>query len=69
MLVALFCYWVVALPVGVTLGFGLFGLPELGVYGFWTALVVGLSLAAVVLIRRFNSVSRKPELIKTLALG
>ncbi len=68
MLVALFCYWVVALPVGVTLGFGLFGLPEMGVYGFWTALVVGLSLAAVVLIRRFNSLSRMPDLIKTLAL-
>jgi len=68
MLVALFCYWVVALPVGVSLGFGLFGLPEMGVYGFWTALVVGLSLAAVVLMRRFNRLSRTPALIKTLAL-
>jgi len=68
MLVALFCYWVVALPIGVILGFGLLGLPELGVYGFWTALVVGLSLAAIVLIGRFNSLSKKPALIKTLAL-
>ena len=68
MLVALFCYWCVALPVGIAFGFGRFGMPNMGVYGFWTALVVGLSLAAVVLIRRFNRVSRTPELIKTLAL-
>ena len=68
MMVALFCYWGVALPVGVTLGFGLFGLPELGVSGFWTALVVGLSLAAVVLSVRFNRLSQQPTTIKAMAL-
>ena len=68
MLVALFCYWVVALPVGVGLGFGLFGLPEIGVFGFWAALVVGLSLAAIVLVLRFRRLSTQPELIRTMAL-
>lgn len=67
MLVALFCYWGVALPVGVSFGFGLFGAPDMGVYGFWMALVVGLSLAAVVLVRRFNMLSRNPGLIVSMA--
>ncbi len=68
MLVALLCYWGVALPVGVSLGFGLFGLPEMGVFGFWTALVVGLGLAALVLLRRFNMLSRNPDMIQAMAL-
>lgn len=67
MVAALAAYWGVALPVGAVFGFGLLGLPELGVYGFWTALAVGLGLAAIVLSLRFNRVSRNPELIETFA--
>jgi len=67
MLVALGAYWGVALPVGVVLGFGWLGFREYGVFGFWTALVVGLASAAIVLIGRFNRLSRRPELIELMA--
>jgi len=67
MVAALTAYWGVALPVGAVLGFGLLGLPELGVYGFWTALAVGLGLAAIVLSLRFNRLSQNPALIENFA--
>jgi len=67
MVAALTAYWGVALPVGAVLGFGLLGFPELGVYGFWTALAVGLGLAAIVLSMRFNRLSRNPGLIDSFA--
>ena len=67
MVAALTAYWGVALPVGAVLGFGLLGFPEYGVYGFWSALVVGLGLAAIVLAARFNKLSRNPELIEQFA--
>lgn len=67
MVAALTAYWGVALPVGAVLGFGLLGFPEYGVYGFWTALAVGLGLAAIVLSTRFNQLSRSPELIESFA--
>lgn len=65
MVAALTAYWGVALPVGAVLGFGLLGFPEYGVYGFWSALVVGLGLAAIVLALRFNKLSRNPALIES----
>jgi len=67
MVIALSTYWGIALPIGVVLGFGYFGLPEYGVFGFWTALVIGLGLAAIVLLWRFNSLSRQPDVIDMLS--
>ncbi len=43
MMLAVFSYWVVALPAGYTLGFVF----EFGGYGVWSGLVVGLALAAI----------------------
>jgi len=51
MMIALFGYWAVALPVGASLGFGWVG-PGLGIYGFWIGLAVGLATVAVLLARR-----------------
>ncbi len=51
MLIALFGYWGVALPLGATLGFGWLG-PALGIYGFWIGLATGLATVAVLLSRR-----------------
>ncbi|MEZ5559481.1 MAG: MATE family efflux transporter [Pseudomonadales bacterium] len=68
MLVALFAYWVVGLPVGVVLGFDLVGVPVLaGVRGFWVGLSVGLAVAALILVGRFAWLSRRDELIHRLA--
>ena len=51
MLIALVGYWVVALPLGATLGFGWIGV-ALDVYGFWIGLAAGLTLVAVALSLR-----------------
>ena len=64
---AAFAYWLAGFPVGVALGFGLFGLPELGLYGFWAGLTIGLAVAAVALVIRFRWLSAQPGRIRELA--
>lgn len=62
MLLALFAYWCIGMPVGVALGLGWGGLvPAMGPRGMWLGLTAGLSVAAVLLARRFlRSSSRAP---------
>jgi len=48
--VALLAYWVIALPLGYGLGFGL----HMGAPGVWLGLLTGLSIVAVVLLLRFR---------------
>jgi MATE family multidrug resistance protein len=59
--VALLAYWVVALPLGYGLGFGL----KLGAPGIWLGLLTGLTVVAGVLLLRFRRQSepgrRPPE--------
>lgn len=57
-IVTFISYWVVALPLGYILAFN-FGL---GVYGVWIALSVGLTIAAVLNIWRFNRLTNRMEL-------
>ena len=52
-MISLLAYWIVALPLGYLLGFK-FGM---GVYGVWTGLLVGLTIAAVLLFWRFRKLS------------
>lgn len=52
-LISLLAYWIVALPLGYLLGFIL----GMGVYGVWTGLLVGLTLAAILLFWRFRKLS------------
>lgn len=58
MLVALFGYWVLALPLGATLGFGWIGEPR-GVDGFWIGLATGLATVAVALTWRLTRLARR----------
>ena len=51
--VTLIAYWVIGLPVSYWLGFPM----GYGVYGIWFGLVVGLTVAAVALLWRFNRIS------------
>lgn len=57
-LVTFIAYWLTAIPLGYYLGFTL----ELGVSGVWYALCIGLTIAAVFHIWRFNRLSKKIEL-------
>jgi len=47
MWIALFGYWIVAVPIAIWLGFGLFAVEPLGIYGFWSGMTAGLVFVAV----------------------
>ena len=49
MVIAVISYWLVGIPVAYGVAFGL----GVGPAGLWIGLVVGLSLAAVLMMRRF----------------
>ena len=52
-------YWVVSLPLGTALCFGLVpGIGSLGALGFWLALIGGLSVAGVFYLLRFRRLGR-----------
>ena len=50
MLIAFIAYWLIGLPVAYLLGFVF----NFGVVGVWISFIVGLSLAAIFFIRRFQ---------------
>lgn len=54
-LISLVAYWVIGLPVGYILCFKL----GFGVHGVWTGLLVGLSVAAILLFWRFKMLSSR----------
>ena len=54
MWITLFCYWLVALPLGIYL----VRYTPIGVQGFWMALVTGLLLAAILLTIRLRYIQR-----------
>ena len=68
--IAVVAYWLVGLPVGAALCFGVAGIPSLdgmlsnafgapiGVYGLWWGLVVGLAAAAIALVSWLVRISR-----------
>ena len=72
--IAVVAYWLVGLPVGAALCFGVGGIPSLdealsaafgapiGVHGLWWGLVVGLAVAAIALLGWLTRVSRTPAL-------
>lgn len=55
MVITLFSYWLFGLPVGVWLAFG----HGQGAPGLWIGLIAGLSMAAVLLTRRFWRLARR----------
>ena len=65
--VAVCAYWLVGFPVAWTFGFGYFEVLDLGVYGYWVGLIVGLTVAAGVLVWRFARVSRNEAQVHALA--
>ncbi len=63
MLMTLFAYWIVALPLGYALGMTTFFGERFGPQGFWTGLVLGLTIACVLLNwqlgRRLRKLSKR----------
>lgn len=57
MVIAFFAFWIIGIPVAYLLGFT-FGF---GAVGIWISLVVGLSIAAVLFILRFQKFLRNTE--------
>lgn len=53
--VTFFSYWIIGIPFGYYLGFGM----ELGVVGVWIGLSVGLATSASLLTFRFNAKSKR----------
>lgn len=66
MLIAMFSYWGVGLPLECILGFGWIGEP-MGVYGFWLGLAAGVGTAAILLSIRLWRVSADHATIRALA--
>ncbi|MEM1433609.1 MAG: MATE family efflux transporter [Pseudomonadota bacterium] len=67
MLIALFAYWLIGFPMAGALGLGWFGIPALGLSGFWIGLIGGLAIASVLLLFRFRALSNNPLSIAGLA--
>ncbi len=59
MWVTLFSYWVIGLGLGYWLAFDDTGFEPMGVFGFWTGIVVGLLIAAVLLFWRLKWLFRR----------
>ncbi len=52
MVITLFAYWIIALPLGYTLGLTFLTGERYGPHGFWTGLVAGLTVASLLLNAR-----------------
>jgi multidrug resistance protein, MATE family len=53
-IITLFAYWIVSLPISYFLAFHM----HLGIAGVWYGLLLGLTIAAVLLYWRFNHISK-----------
>ena len=69
MVFGLLGYWLVALPLGHALATGWFGMPGLGVYGYWAGMTVGMLLVVLCLGIRLRRTTTDRVLIRRLALG
>lgn len=58
MLIYVAAFWLLGMPLGYALTFGLGGLPALGARGYWLALVLALFVAAGLLYRLYQRASR-----------
>ena len=56
-IVTFVAFWLTAIPLGYILGFSL----DMGIQGIWYALCIGLTIAAIFHIWRFNRLSKKIE--------
>lgn len=58
MVLVLLAYWIIGMPIGATLAFGIGTFEGMGVVGFWWGLIAGLALAALMLLARVAWVAK-----------
>lgn len=61
--ITLLSYWVVGLPVGYILGLTDLIIAPIGAAGFWIGIILGLAVAAILLIARMLFIQKQPEAI------
>ncbi|MDD7424881.1 MAG: MATE family efflux transporter [[Actinobacillus] rossii] len=59
--ITIFCYWVIAMPVGYNLALTDRIVPHLGAMGFWIGFVVALTCAAICLSYRMFKIQQRPD--------
>ncbi len=59
LIIVIIAYWVIGMPLGYSLALTDFWGTPIGAKGFWISLIIGLSVAAVLLGNRLYQVSRK----------
>ena len=64
-IVTFVAYWLTAIPLGYYLGFVM----DMGIYGIWYALCIGLTIAAIFHIWRFDQLSRNIRFDEEHVLG
>lgn len=58
--ITLVSYWLLGMPVGYLLALTDFVVPRMGPAGFWCGFIVGLTIAALLMVRRIVIIQRKP---------
>jgi MATE family multidrug resistance protein len=59
LVIQIVAFWVVAFPIAYSLALTDFWGEPIGVFGFWTGLVIAASLASLLMLYRWNVVSKK----------
>ncbi len=63
MCIAMFSYWLIGMPLGAILTFGIRSFEGIGVYGFWWGLIVGLAIADTLLVARVRWVLNNIQVV------
>lgn len=66
LLMVIFSYWVIGLPLGYSLALTNFWGAPLGAKGFWISLIIGLSIAAILLGIRLYKISHREKTISSI---
>ncbi|MGL5250652.1 MAG: MATE family efflux transporter, partial [Enterovibrio sp.] len=56
-----FSYWILGVPIGYILGLTDWFIEPLGVYGFWIGIIIGLTVAAILLGKRLHWIRSQPK--------
>lgn len=61
LVISLFCYWIIGMPIGYFMGLTDWIIPKLGALGFWIGFVLCLTSAALLLMLRMRKIQAIPQ--------